>query len=191
MYRLDISDKVFQAASQCLDGHINKEAPPFEEILASAKTWLSFYEPMIPTVASVTEPSILEDIVVPASPALSTVSMDTLVGEDCEVNIINMKMKLLEDDVKEERFYPDVRTPIPEVTVGCLDRVFGPVHPNGPPRRRRSNKNDHQQAVSGPHSIQISSTSALIHTVSPYPVSDFGYPWFENGAEYDLIIQYQ
>lgn len=149
MYRLDISDKAFQAASQCLNGHGNKEAPSFEEILASAKIWLSFNEPTLnPVVSSVNESSDLNAITVPASPALSTVSVDTLVGEDHEVDLIGMKVKLLEEDMQKENFNSEICTPVPGIIVGCLERVFGPIHPNGPPRRRHSNKKDHKTVIS-------------------------------------------
>lgn len=196
-YRLDVSDEALQATGQRLRGQSSKSAPSFDEILSSAKIWLSFNEEAASLVApSTTDSPVLEAFAIPASPALSTVSTDTLVGEDCEIDILKMKIKLLEDDTaKDEKSIEiEARIPVPESVVGCFERVFGAVHPNGPPRRRRSNKKNIITALPESKPTQGSFLSADLHALlvnagSISPVSGSDYPWFENGAEYDLVAQ--
>lgn len=196
-YRLDVSDEALQATGQRLRGQSSKSAPSFDEILSSAKIWLSFNEEAASLIApSTTDSPVLEAFAIPASPALSAVSTDTLVGEDCEIDVLKMKIKLLEDDTpKDEKSIKiEARIPVPESVVGCFERVFGAVHPNGPPRRRRSNKKNLIKALSACKPTQSSSFSTnvyvpLVDSISLSPVSGSSYPWFENGTEYDFIAQ--
>lgn len=194
MYRLDVSDEALHATGQRLSGLSTGSAPSFDEVLSSAKIWLSFNEDASDLLThSALASSALEATTIPASPALSTLSVDTLVGEDCEADVLKMKIKLLEDDIlQDDKSF--IRTPIPESTVGCFERVFGSVHPNGPPRRRRSNKKNQFTALSESKLIQSSFSSIddyvpLVDAISTSSVSGSDYPWFENGAEYDLIAQ--
>jgi hypothetical protein len=152
MYRLDVSEDVLLRCARHVSGAPKDPGTPtVPELLSYAKVWLGFEDQSMTTpVGSLLEN--FEEASTPVSPALSDGSQITLVGEPDTEYTTTIKAKptkhvRFNEEVATKHFHktdvvspnlkPSVSLQIPDPADGTYGRVFGPVHPNGAPRRRR------------------------------------------------------
>lgn len=195
VYELNVSGQVLGATTKRLMGQKAEVDVSFAEILPCAKVWLSFTEIIpSPLVNLMVESSLLVPDT-PASPTLSVASVDTLVDDmDFETDSINLKLKLVDSDVLPAKDLSLTTAAhikeIQKAMAGSYKRVFGPVHPNGPPRRRRrSNIQCDQVSIENKAIQSVPASTYIPAACSVYPSStlESTCPWFENGTEYDLL----
>jgi hypothetical protein len=233
IYRLDVSEDVFLRCARSVSGASTEPGTPnAAELLACAKVWLEFEDSS--TRTRLVQPlANIEETSTPVSPALSDSSQITLVGEPDEEYSAALKTKRTKcvrfsEKVAIKRFrkfdavHPKSTFSLPSAQMldpssGAYERVFGPVHPNGAPRRRRHSaaarkltdtamaRSDVETAISKMTSAiynfnPIQSTFSVLKTVSnavntaytsfsPFSMTESGFiePWFHYGAEYDMV----
>jgi len=177
IYRLDVSEDVLLRCARHVSGGPKEPGTPtVPELLSYAKVWLGFEDQSMTT--PVGEPLVdLEEASALVSPALSDGSQITLVGELDTEYTTTIKAKptkcvrfneevaikhFHKTDVVSPNLKPSVSLQIPDPADGAYERVFGPVHPNGAPRRRRR-----------------STITAREHPASATPQSDVGVAIYE------------